>query len=261
MFEFALSANYLHSLHKDLDTKEAISDRSQWDRILKNVYESFFCENASQPVELSNLVSSANRGGQWGVRSTNSKLVLQNVKGQTVQGQTAQEFWLFSADPQCLFARISLYAVSCRLKRFEMLLNRPRHDQIPPPDSFWPPASSWRNLWDSLKPCRNYGVSYTTHFERLLNRPRHTRTIFSKGISRYIFTCCISKSNYPEVAIRKWRQTERERGRGVSKFLTKGRVVAWSLYYEFWHGGVGVWNPENLADVIYVRPLMSLLQL
>ena len=89
MFEFALSANYLHSLHKDLDTKEAISDRSQWDRILKNVYESFFCENASQPVELSNLVSSANRGGQWGVRSTNSKLVLQKVIGQTLQGQTA----------------------------------------------------------------------------------------------------------------------------------------------------------------------------
>ena len=61
MFEFALSANYLHSLHKDLDTKETISDRSQWDRILKNVYDRFFCENASQPVELSNLVSSANR--------------------------------------------------------------------------------------------------------------------------------------------------------------------------------------------------------
>ena len=36
-----------------------------------------------------------------GVRSTNSKLVLQKVKGQTVQGQTAQEFGLFSADPQC----------------------------------------------------------------------------------------------------------------------------------------------------------------
>ena len=32
---------------------------------------------------------------------TNSKLVLQKVKGQTVQGQTAQEFRLFSADPQC----------------------------------------------------------------------------------------------------------------------------------------------------------------
>ena len=30
--------------------------------------------------------------GQWGARSTNSKLVLQKVKGQTVQGQTAQEF-------------------------------------------------------------------------------------------------------------------------------------------------------------------------
>ena len=29
---------------------------------------------------------------QWGVRSTNSKLVLQKVKGQTVQGQTIQEF-------------------------------------------------------------------------------------------------------------------------------------------------------------------------
>ena len=29
---------------------------------------------------------------EWGVRSTNSKLVLQKVKGQTVQGQTAQEF-------------------------------------------------------------------------------------------------------------------------------------------------------------------------
>ena len=38
---------------------------------------------------------------KWGVRSTNSKLVLQKVKGETVQGQTAQEFWLFSADPQC----------------------------------------------------------------------------------------------------------------------------------------------------------------
>ena len=29
---------------------------------------------------------------EWGVRSTNSKLVLQKVKGQTVQGQMAQEF-------------------------------------------------------------------------------------------------------------------------------------------------------------------------
>ena len=29
---------------------------------------------------------------KWGVRSTDSKLVLQKVKGQTVQGQTAQEF-------------------------------------------------------------------------------------------------------------------------------------------------------------------------
>ena len=29
---------------------------------------------------------------QWGVRSTNSKLVLQKVKGQIVQGQTAEEF-------------------------------------------------------------------------------------------------------------------------------------------------------------------------
>ena len=29
---------------------------------------------------------------KWGVRSTNSKLVLQKVKGQTVQGQTAQDF-------------------------------------------------------------------------------------------------------------------------------------------------------------------------
>lgn len=55
MFEFALSANYLHSLYKDLDAKEMVSDRSQWDRILKNVHERFFCENASQPVELSNL--------------------------------------------------------------------------------------------------------------------------------------------------------------------------------------------------------------
>ena len=67
MFEFALTANYLHSLHEDLDAKEMVSDRSQWDRILKNVHERFFCENASQPVELSNLVSSENRdkiGGQ-----------------------------------------------------------------------------------------------------------------------------------------------------------------------------------------------------
>ena len=32
------------------------------------------------------------QSSQWGVRSTNSKLVLQKVKGQTVQGQTAQEF-------------------------------------------------------------------------------------------------------------------------------------------------------------------------
>ena len=60
MFEFALSANYLHSLYKDLDAKDMISDRSQWDRILKNVYDRFFCENASQPIELINMVSSAN---------------------------------------------------------------------------------------------------------------------------------------------------------------------------------------------------------
>ena len=59
MFEFALSANYLRSFSKDMDAKEMSSTQSQVQQaqILKNVYDRFFCEDASQPIELSNLVS------------------------------------------------------------------------------------------------------------------------------------------------------------------------------------------------------------
>ena len=59
MFEFALSANYLRSFSKDMDAKEMSSTQSQVQQaqILKNVHDRFFCEDASQPIELSNLVS------------------------------------------------------------------------------------------------------------------------------------------------------------------------------------------------------------
>ena len=57
MFEFALSANYLRSLSRDADAKEIRSDQPQRVQILKNVYDRFFCEDALQPIELSNLVS------------------------------------------------------------------------------------------------------------------------------------------------------------------------------------------------------------
>ena len=57
MFEYALSANYLRSLSRELDAKEMNSDQLQRAQILKNVYDRFFCEDASQPIELSNLVS------------------------------------------------------------------------------------------------------------------------------------------------------------------------------------------------------------
>jgi len=55
MFEYALSANYLRSLSRELDAKEMNSDQLQRAQILKNVYDRFFCEDASQPIELSNL--------------------------------------------------------------------------------------------------------------------------------------------------------------------------------------------------------------
>ena len=60
MFEFALSANYLRSLSRDADAKEIRSDQPQRVQILKNVYDRFFCEDALQPIELSNLVSVTN---------------------------------------------------------------------------------------------------------------------------------------------------------------------------------------------------------
>ena len=45
-----------------------------------------------------------------------------------------------------------------------------------------------------------------------------------------------------------------EKGReGVDQFLMIGREVAWIWYWQ--GGGEGVKNPENLADVIYERPL------
>ena len=56
MFEFALSASYLRSLGRDLDAKELSSNRLQRAQILKDMYGRFFCEDASQPIELSNMV-------------------------------------------------------------------------------------------------------------------------------------------------------------------------------------------------------------
>ena len=43
---------------------------------------------------------------QWDARSANSKLVPRKSSRQTVQGQTAKEFWLSSADAQCPFIKV-----------------------------------------------------------------------------------------------------------------------------------------------------------
>ena len=76
MFEYALSANYLRSLSRELDAKEMNSDQLQRAQILKNVYDRFFCEDASQPIELSNLVSVTNTKPTQSVeRSHESRIV------------------------------------------------------------------------------------------------------------------------------------------------------------------------------------------
>jgi len=55
LFEFALSANYLNTLSKDSDAKEIKAYQLQNTQILENIYDRFFSENASQPIELSNM--------------------------------------------------------------------------------------------------------------------------------------------------------------------------------------------------------------
>ena len=83
-FYFSIYVLYLNLCSRYVCVLMLQACKLQLDKFLLNLYET--------PTYSIDALIFLSVIRQWGARSTDSKLVLQKVKGQTVQGQTAQEF-------------------------------------------------------------------------------------------------------------------------------------------------------------------------